>query len=77
MVHTSLRHIEELTNRKAELAMRLTGRLRAMLNFTPVDEIIAEGAYGYLSNIRKQSGQANQAIYQIYFDYAVESALAS
>jgi uncharacterized alpha-E superfamily protein len=77
MVHTSLRHIEELTNRKAELAMRLTGRLRAMLNFTPVDEIIAEGAHGYLANIRKQSGQANAAIYQIYFDYAVESALAS
>jgi uncharacterized alpha-E superfamily protein len=77
MVHTALRHIEELTNRKAELAMRLTGRLRAMLNFTPVEEIIAEGANSYLSNIRRQCGQAHAAIYQIYFDYAVESALAS
>jgi uncharacterized alpha-E superfamily protein len=77
MVHTSLRHIEDLTGRKAELATRLTGRLRAMLNFTPVEEIIAEGAPSYLANVRKQSGQAHAAIYQIYFDYAVESALAS
>jgi uncharacterized alpha-E superfamily protein len=77
MIHTSLRHIEELTGRKAELATRLTGRLRAMLNFTPVDEIIAEGATIYLSTIRKQASQAHSAIYQIYFDYAVESALVS
>ena len=58
--------------------MRLTGRLRAMLNFTPVEEIIAEGANSYLTNIRRRCcGRASHHHYQIYFDYAVESALAS
>ena len=42
-----------------------------------MEEIIAEGANSYLTNIRRQCGQAHAAIYQIYFDYAVESALAS
>ncbi|HUK25121.1 MAG TPA: alpha-E domain-containing protein [Terriglobales bacterium] len=77
MVHTALRAIAALTGRKAELPVRLTGRLRALLNFTPIEEIMSEGASAYLENVRHQCAQAHAAIQQIYFDYAIEPAMVS
>ena len=77
MVHTALRTIAAMTGRKAELPVRLTGRLRALLNFTPIEEIMAEGAAAYLENVRYQCSQAHAAIHQIYFDYAIDSAMVS
>ena len=44
MVHASLTAIGELTDRKAEQAVRLAGRLRATLSFSQIDEIMASGA---------------------------------
>ena len=77
MVHAALRAIAELTERKAEQPVRLAGRLRATLSFGQIDEIIASGANTYVQSVRQQCGQAHTAIHQIYFDYPVESALAS
>lgn len=77
MVHSALRTIAAMTGRKAELPVRLTGRLRALLNFTPIEEIMAEGASAYLENVRYQCAQAHGAIHQIYFDYAIDSAMVS
>jgi uncharacterized alpha-E superfamily protein len=77
MVHAALRAIAELTERKAEQPVRLAGRLRATLSFGQIDEIIASGANAYVQSVRQQCGQAHTAIHQIYFDYPLESALAS
>ena len=77
MVHAALRAIAELTERKAEQPVRLAGRLRATLSFGQIDEIIASGPNAYVQSVRQQCGQAHTAIHQIYFDYPVESALAS
>ncbi|HTR65231.1 MAG TPA: alpha-E domain-containing protein [Terriglobales bacterium] len=73
MIHTALRQIGELSKRSADVAVRLTGRLRATFNFTPIEEIMQEGAYTYLANVRHQCVQAHAAIHQVYFDYPVES----
>jgi uncharacterized alpha-E superfamily protein len=77
MIHTALRAIGELTDRKAEQAARLAGRLRATLSFSQIDEIMASGAHGYVDSIRWQCAQVHSTIHQIYFDYPVETALAS
>jgi uncharacterized alpha-E superfamily protein len=74
-VHAALRAIGELTDRKADSPMRLAGRLRANLSFSQIDEIMADGLQSYLGGIRTLCAQAHNAIHQIYFDYAVESAL--
>jgi uncharacterized alpha-E superfamily protein len=76
-VHAALRAIAELTERKAEQPVRLAGRLRAMLSFSQIDEVMASGAAGYVQSVRQQCAQAHSAIHQIYFDYPVEAALAS
>src|SRR5450432_4574698 len=69
MVHAALRAIGELTDRKADQPVRLSGRLRAALSFSQIDEIMADGALAYVENIRSQCAQAHTAIHHIYFDY--------
>jgi uncharacterized alpha-E superfamily protein len=76
-VHAALRAIGELTDRKAEQPERLSGRLRATLSFSQIEEIMASGANAYVDSVRWQCAQAHTAIHQVYFDYSVESALVS
>src|ERR1700733_9712647 len=76
-VHAALSAIGELTERKAEQPVRLSGRLRATLSFSQIEEIMAQGANGYVDSVRWQCGQAHTAIQQVYFDYSVEPALVS
>ena len=77
MVHASLKAIGEMTERKAEQPIRLSGRLRATLSFSQIDEIMAAGASAYVDTVRWQCSQAHTAIQQVYFDYPVEEALVS
>jgi len=75
-VHSALRSVSELTERKADSPARLAGRMRANLSFAQIEEIMADGLQAHLSNIQRLCGQAHNTIQQIYFDYPVESALA-
>ncbi|HTC92097.1 MAG TPA: alpha-E domain-containing protein [Terriglobales bacterium] len=77
MVQAALQVTSELTQRKAAQPARIAGRLKATLSFSQIDEIMANGAHAYLENIRSQCGQVHAAIQQIYFDYPIESAIAS
>ena len=77
MVHAALRAIGELTDRRAEYGLRLTGRLRASLSFSQIDEIMDSGAHAFMENIRQHCAQAHMAIHQVYFDYPIESELVS
>jgi uncharacterized alpha-E superfamily protein len=61
--------------RKADRAQKLTGRMRASLNFSQIDEVIGGGLHGYLENIQKQCNQIHSAINQIYVNYPIQSAL--
>ena len=76
-VHSALRLVSELTERKVAQPGRLAGRLRASMSFSPIEEIMADGAYLYLENVRRQCGEIHSAIQQIYFDYLVESELVA
>jgi len=75
MVHAALQAIAQLTDRRADEAIRVMGRLRAMLAYSSIDEVMAIGASNYMNNIRAQCAQVHTAIQQIYFDYPVESAM--
>src|SRR5271156_3469091 len=76
-VNAALHVIGDLTERKAKLPVRIAGRLRAQLSFSQIEEILAGGAHGYLENVRAECGEIHSAIHQIYFDYPVESEMAS
>ena len=74
-IHAALTAIGEMTERRAEQPVRLSGRLRATMSFSQIEEIMASGAGGYVDSVRWQCAQAHTAIQQVYFDYSAESAL--
>jgi len=76
-INAALHLIGDLTERREKLPTRIAGRLRAQLSYSQIEEIMAEGAHSYLENVRSECAQIHAAIHQIYFDYSIESELAS
>jgi uncharacterized alpha-E superfamily protein len=76
-INAALHIIGDLTERHAKLPTRIAGRLRAQLSFSQIEEIMAQGAHAYLETVRSECAQIHAAIHQIYFDYAIDSELAS
>ena len=77
-IETSLQAVARLTNaRQTGRAERLAGRLRATLDYSQVDEIMADNVHNYLENIQRQCAQIHFAVHQQYIAYSVEAALTS
>ena len=66
------RHTARPSGTRAE---RLSGRLRASLDYAQVDEILAEDPHGYLAGVSRQCAHVHAALYQGYISYPIESAL--
>ena len=60
---------------KGESVRRLAGRLRAQLEFSQIDEILAGGLHPYLVKIQKECANIHSAIHDVYISYAIEAAL--
>lgn len=77
-VEVSLRAIARQLGRSAAGRVdRLAGRLRASLDFSQIDEIMADSLQGYAQGIRRQCEQVHSALYQTYITYSIDSAIAS
>jgi uncharacterized alpha-E superfamily protein len=77
-VEASLRTVARSLGRGAPGRVdRLAGRLRASLDYSQIDEIMAESLQSYVQGIRRQCEQVHTALYQTYISYATESAFAS
>jgi uncharacterized alpha-E superfamily protein len=75
-VLSALTAIEESTyRRKGESVRRLAGRLRAQLEFSQIDEILAGGLHPYLIRIQKECVNIHSAIHEVYIAYPIEAAL--
>lgn len=76
-----VRALETITKaegaRPAGRAERLAGRLLATLDYSLVDEIVAENLHSYLNNILSQCALIHTATHQSYIAYSAETALAS
>ena len=74
----ALNAIAEITEKRKGIRVnRLAGRLRAMLGFTSIEEIMEGGLHGYLSDVKLQCAQLHTAIHETYITYPIEAALAS
>jgi uncharacterized alpha-E superfamily protein len=75
-IQSSLQFVgEETETPKSARVYRLGGRLRAMLDYAQVDEIMEGGLGSYLLNIQNQCAQIHQLIYETYIAYSVEDKL--
>jgi uncharacterized alpha-E superfamily protein len=77
-VEDSLRAIARALGRSSSgRPERFAGRLKATLNYSQIDEIMADNPLRYLESIRKQCEQVHAALYQTYITYSIEAAIAS
>ena len=76
-VNAALHIIGDLTERRAKLPTRIAGRLRAQLSFSQIEEIMSGGVATYLQSVLSECGEIQAAIHDIYFDYPIETELAS
>ena len=61
---------------RAEALQRLSGKLRASLSYSSVDEILSQDVVGYLRGIQAQCRAIHETIYELYVDYSIQAALA-
>ncbi len=77
-VEASLRAVARSLGRNAPGRVdRLAGRLRASLDYSQIDEIMANSLQSYVQGLRRQCEQVHTAMYQTYISYKTESAIAS
>ncbi|MEZ2348190.1 alpha-E domain-containing protein [Terriglobus sp. RCC_193] len=55
---------------------RISGRLRAALSYSSVEEIMSGDVVTYLRDIQRQCREIHNAIYELYVDYSIQAALA-
>jgi uncharacterized alpha-E superfamily protein len=78
MMHGELQAIAKATHtRSAGRAERLTGRLRASLEYYQIEEILNTDIHEYLEGIQRQCVQIHTGLYQTYVAYPIEVALTS
>ena len=53
----------------------IRGRLRASLDYSQIDEIMADSLQSYVRGIRKHCDLVHTALYQTYISYLTETAL--
>ena len=69
-VEASLRSIARALGRNAPGRVdRLAGRLRASLDYSQIDEIMADSLQSYVQGIRRQCEHVHTALYQTYISY--------
>jgi uncharacterized alpha-E superfamily protein len=76
-VQRSLEAIGDATEMpKAARVYRLAGRLRAMLDYASVDEIMDSGLGAYLQDIQARCAEIHEAIYATYISYPIVDKLS-
>ena len=76
-INAALHLIADLAERRAAPPTRIAGRLRAQLSFSQIEEIMSQDIHTYLQSVRKECADLHSAIHGIYFDYPLETELAS
>jgi uncharacterized alpha-E superfamily protein len=74
-IEGALRAVARHGGRSGGRAERLSGRLRASLDYAQVDEILSDGARDHLRDISTQCAEIHDAVYQSYIAYSIDSAL--
>ena len=75
-VRTALNAIAEATDTaKHNVVNRRVGRLKAMLDYDQIDEVLAGDMGAYLNNIQQQCAQIHNSIYNTYINYPASQKL--
>ena len=77
-IEASLRSVARALGRNTPGRVdRLAGRLRASLDYSQIDEIMADSLQSYVQGIHRQCEHVHTALYQTYISYSTDTALSS
>ena len=77
-IEESLDGIATLTGRRKDTKLlRAAGKLRSMLSYASVEEIMTGDLTEFLSDVRGQCGQIHSALFGTYIGYTVEAAMVA
>ena len=77
-IESSLDGIATLTGRRKDTKLlRAAGKLRSMLDYTGVEEIMSGDLPDFLTDVRAQCGHIHGALFGAYIGYTVESAMVA
>ncbi len=75
-VHTALHAVVgPAGGRRSMQAERLAGRLRALLDYATIDEVLANGIHPFLAEVRELCYQIHECLKQTYFAPPLEAVL--
>ena len=76
MIYQTLQHVATITNTQRNQQLnRQVGRLRSLLRFSQIDEIMEEGLHPFLQTVQKQCDQIHESLYQVYISFPVVEEL--
>lgn len=76
MMRNALLAVADITDtRRNSQVYRRVGRLKAMLDFDQIEDVISGDMQAYLDNIRRQCAQIHNTIYQTYINYPINEKL--
>ena len=76
-LEAALRAMAQYSGRPVGAAERLSGRLRASLDYGQVDEILSDDPHAYLTSVSRQCAQIHSSVYQSYVSYSIDTALSA
>jgi uncharacterized alpha-E superfamily protein len=76
-IHGAVQALPKGSRQATARLVRITGRLRAALNFSDIDEVISAGLHPSLENVQRQCHEIHAAIREAYIDYPIERAIGA
>lgn len=72
MIYNTLKQVGTITNSQRNQQLnRQVGRLRSLLRFSQIDEIMEEGLHPFLQNVQRECDRIHESIYQVYISFPV------
>lgn len=72
-IHMALLALEKFTeSKRARQLNRLAGRLRAMLDYGQIDEVMSSGMGSYLAEVDRLCDRIHDTVYQTYITYPID-----
>ncbi len=75
-IHAAVQALPEGSRKATARLARHTGRLRATLSFSNIDEVMSGGIHTWLDDVLRQCQLIHVAIREAYIDYPIERAVA-
>ncbi len=75
-IHAAVQALPEGSRKATARLERHTGRLRATLSFSNIDEVMSGGLHSWLDSVLRQCQLIHIAIREAYIDYPIERAVA-